>query len=75
MGKLARRWELGGPGGLDVVAVVVMMPRCLGPGEKKQDASVKSVGFPVQLWQSGLVLSHDNVGLTKSWGPGFYTCM
>lgn len=72
MGKLARRWELGG---LDVVAVVVMMPRCLGPGEKKQDASVKSVGFPVQLWQSGLVLSHDNVGLTKSWGPGFYTCM
>lgn len=27
------------------------------------------------LWQavwSGLVLSHDNVGSTKSWGPGFY---
>lgn len=21
--------------------------------------------------QSGLILSHDNVGSTKSWGPGF----
>lgn len=60
---------------MDVVAVVVIMPRCLGPGgEQKQDASVKSVGFPAQLWQSGLVLRRDNVGSTKSWGPGFYTC-
>lgn len=24
--------------------------------------------------QSGLVLGHDNVGSTKSWGPGLYTC-
>jgi hypothetical protein len=41
---------------VDVVAVAVAMPRCLGPG-KKQDASIKSVGFPApKLWHSGLVL-------------------
>lgn len=37
-------------GGGDVVAVAVIVPRCLGPGGEKQDASVKSVGFPAQLW-------------------------
>lgn len=64
----------GGSWGVDVVAVVVIMPRCLGLGGKKQDASVKSVGFPAQLMAgslSGLALSRDNVGSTKSWGPGF----
>lgn len=73
MGKLAPRWELGGSGCGCSRSHHAQVPGPWGGGEQKQDASVKSVGFPAQLWQSGLVLRRDNVGSTKSWGPGFYT--
>lgn len=44
-------------------------------GEKKQHASIKSVGFPApKLWHSGLVwsgllLSRDNCGFDEILGP------
>lgn len=67
-------------GGMDVVtvAVAVIMPKVpgsLGPWVGgggvlvKQDASVKSVGFPTQLWWSGLVLGHHNVGSKNPGAP------
>lgn len=67
------------PGGslrgcVDVVAVVVIMPRCLGPGGRsKMRASNRWDSLRSDGRQSGLVLSHENVGSTKSWGPGLYT--
>lgn len=42
----------GGSWGVDVVAVVVIMPRCLGPGDKKQHAKRQIGGIPYAAYGS-----------------------